>query len=161
MNERPPSLSRHRFLEAAAAGVALSALNRRALAAQSPNNQIVLGMIGVGGMGTGRLLQFLKQPDVRIAAICDVDRGHLDRAVAPSASPRRGVSKLDARLHLYRCKISLCRPVRPEVNRIDLIRTSGGIRAVAQFEKKSGLFHLCACALRAPGSIARRSCRSP
>src|SRR6266508_6678362 len=55
-----------------------------------------------------------------------------------------GVSKLDARLHLYRCKISLCRPVRPEVNRIDLIRTSGGIRAVAQFEKKA------ACSTYAP-----------
>src|SRR6266536_5404372 len=53
---------------------------------------------------------------------------------APSASPRRGVSKLDARLHLYRCRIPLCRPVRPEVNIIDLIRTNGGIRGATQFE---------------------------
>src|SRR5207247_2534692 len=82
MNEWPPALSRRKFLETAAAGVALTALNRRDLTAQSPNNQIVLGMIGVGGMGTGRLREFWKQPDVRIAAICDVDRKHLDRAVA-------------------------------------------------------------------------------
>src|SRR5213594_3093356 len=31
----------------------------------------------------------------------------------PSASPRRGVSKLDAPLHRYRCRIPLCCPVRP------------------------------------------------
>ncbi len=36
-----------------------------------------------------------------------------------------------------RCKIPLCRPVRPEVNIIDLIRTNGGIRGAAQFEKTS------------------------
>jgi predicted dehydrogenase len=63
-------------------GIAVTALNRRILAAQSPNNQIVLGMIGVGGMGTSRLKEFMKQQDVRIAAVCDVDRRHLDRAAA-------------------------------------------------------------------------------
>jgi predicted dehydrogenase len=46
------------------------------------SDRIVLGMIGVGGMGTGRLREFLQQPDVRIGAICDVDKRHLDRAVA-------------------------------------------------------------------------------
>jgi predicted dehydrogenase len=45
-------------------------------------------MIGVGGMGTGRLREFLKQPDVRIAAICDVDRRHLDRAIAEVGKSR-------------------------------------------------------------------------
>jgi predicted dehydrogenase len=30
----------------------------------------------------GRLRQFMKQPDVSVAAVCDVDRGHLDRAAA-------------------------------------------------------------------------------
>src|SRR5688572_2442425 len=78
MNEKPLAVSRRTFLGTAA----LTALNWRTLAAQSPNNQIVLGMIGVGGMGTGRLREFLKHPDVRIAAICDVDRRHLDRAIA-------------------------------------------------------------------------------
>ncbi len=60
----------------------MSALNWRVLARQRPNDQIVLGMIGVGGQGTSRLRQFLSQPDVRIGAICDVDRAHTDRAVA-------------------------------------------------------------------------------
>ena len=73
-------------------GIAVTALNRRVLAAQSPNNQIVLGMIGVGGMGTARLKEFLKQQDVRIAAVCDVDRRHLDRAAA-AVENRAGQSR--------------------------------------------------------------------
>src|SRR6266508_1845965 len=67
-----------------------------------------------------------------------------DVAEVKSGPALQKAGNSDARLHLYRCKISLCRPVRPEVNRIDLIRTSGGIRAVAQFEKKA------ACSTYAP-----------
>lgn len=78
----PTSVSRRVFLGSVAGGLTLSALNRRVLASQKPNDQVVLGMIGVGGMGTGRLRQFLKHPDARIGAICDVDRAHVDRAVA-------------------------------------------------------------------------------
>jgi predicted dehydrogenase len=76
-------VTRRSFLEttAAAAGVALTFTNR-AFARTQPSDQIVLGMIGVGGMGTGRLRQFLEHPDVRIGAICDVDRSHAERAVA-------------------------------------------------------------------------------
>jgi predicted dehydrogenase len=76
------NVSRRSFLGSVAGGFALTALNRRILASQQPNNQIVLGLIGVGGMGTNRLRNFLEHPDVRIAAICDVDRAHVDRAVA-------------------------------------------------------------------------------
>jgi predicted dehydrogenase len=47
---------------------------------KAPGDQIVLGMIGVGSQGTGRLREFLRFDDVRIAAICDVDRSHLERA---------------------------------------------------------------------------------
>jgi predicted dehydrogenase len=75
-------MTRRTFLEAAAAGVALTVLPRATRAQQSASDRIVLGMIGVGGMGTGRLRQFLQHPDVRIGAICDVDRRHLDRAIA-------------------------------------------------------------------------------
>jgi predicted dehydrogenase len=81
-------VSRRTFLGATAAGLGLTALNRRTLASQAPNEQISLAMIGVGGMGTGRLRQFLQHPDVRIAAICDVDRAHLDRAIALVESAR-------------------------------------------------------------------------
>jgi predicted dehydrogenase len=60
----------------------MTALNWRVLASQRPNDQIVLGVIGVGGQGMGRLREFSKHPDVRIGAVCDVDRAHMDRAVA-------------------------------------------------------------------------------
>ena len=79
---RSMRITRRTFLETAAAGVALSAIGRNAFARQQPSDQIVLGMIGVGGMGTGRLRQFLTHPDVRVGAICDVDTSHIDRAVA-------------------------------------------------------------------------------
>jgi predicted dehydrogenase len=74
-------ISRRTFLGTAAAGLALTSISRAA-ARQNPGDQIVLGMIGVGNQGTSRLRQFVQQPDVRVAAICDVDQTHLDRAVA-------------------------------------------------------------------------------
>jgi predicted dehydrogenase len=73
-------VTRRTFL-GAAAGLGLAAFNPPLFARQLSSDQISLGMIGVGNMGTGRLRQFLEHPDVRIAAICDVDRRHLDRAV--------------------------------------------------------------------------------
>jgi predicted dehydrogenase len=77
------SISRRAFLQTAAAGVTAAALSARGRAPQAPpSDTIVVGMIGVGSMGTGRLAQFIKHPDVRIGAICDVDRRHVDRAVA-------------------------------------------------------------------------------
>lgn len=89
MNHPFTAVSRRAFLQTAAAGVALTALNRRAAGltrpapcTSQPNDQIVVGMIGVGGMGLSRLRGFLEHPDVRIGAICDVDRRHLDRTVA-------------------------------------------------------------------------------
>jgi predicted dehydrogenase len=101
MTHSTDGISRRRFLQATAAGVALStglpgrvraigsaslpggAPARQAQSAPAqPSDQIVLGLIGVGGMGTGRLRGFLEHADVRVGAICDVDRRHLNRAVA-------------------------------------------------------------------------------
>jgi predicted dehydrogenase len=87
MSDMPESPMRHNGL------VTTSQLTRRSFCAglgaavalgqnrTGPNNQIVLGLIGVGSQGTGRLREFLRFDDVRIGAICDVDRRHLDRAV--------------------------------------------------------------------------------
>ncbi len=72
-------ITRCAFLDATAASLALAAVGRRAFA--QPSDRIVLGMIGVGGRGTGRPNQFLAFPDVRIGAICDVDRRRADRAI--------------------------------------------------------------------------------
>jgi predicted dehydrogenase len=68
--------------------VTTGALGAAALAARgqapapptSPNEAITLGFIGVGGMGSGLLDIFKGMPDVRVAALCDLDDGHLARA---------------------------------------------------------------------------------
>lgn len=70
----PAILSRRAFLASTAGSLAFGQ--------KGPNDQLVVGMIGTGNQGTGRLREFLRQPDVRIGAICDVDRSHLDRAIA-------------------------------------------------------------------------------
>lgn len=75
-------VSRRAFLNTAAAGIALAAFGTRASASPAPSDQVVFGLIGVGGMGTSRLRELLRHPDVRIAAICDVDRRHLEKALA-------------------------------------------------------------------------------
>ena len=49
-------------------------------ASKSPNEAIVLGFIGVGGMGSGLLNIFKEFPDVRVAAVCDVYEPHALRA---------------------------------------------------------------------------------
>ena len=77
------TITRRTFLETTAAGLTLATLGTRVRAQQAPpSDRIRLGMIGVGNMGSDRLRQFLQHPDVQIAGICDVDRTHVDRAVA-------------------------------------------------------------------------------
>jgi len=79
---QPTTVTRRTFLKAAAAGITVTAATRRTSARQAPSDRIVLGVIGVGNMGTARLRQFLGYPDVRVAAICDVDKSHAERAVS-------------------------------------------------------------------------------
>ena len=81
MSHDSNGVSRRVFLGAAAG---LATVIHRPLFAQpaAPSDQIQLALIGVGGMGTGRLKEFMTHPDVRIAAICDVDGRHRDAAIA-------------------------------------------------------------------------------
>jgi len=44
-----------------------------ALGAKAPNDRITLGFIGTGTQGRGLLNNFLRQPDTRVLAVCDVD----------------------------------------------------------------------------------------
>jgi len=48
--------------------------------AVAPSERIVMGAIGVGSMGTGDMKGFLRRDEVRLAAVCDVDKRHRDRA---------------------------------------------------------------------------------
>jgi predicted dehydrogenase len=46
------------------------------------NDRIGVGFIGVGGMGTANLRDFLSNPDVNVVAICDVYRTNADKGIA-------------------------------------------------------------------------------
>ncbi len=46
-----------------------------------PSDRLVVGMIGTGGMGVSHLAWLLDQPDLEVAAVCDVDEGHVNQAL--------------------------------------------------------------------------------
>jgi predicted dehydrogenase len=76
-------MSRRSFLRAGAAGGALLGLPagvyRAALLAQEkPSERVRVGMIGVGGQGSGNMRAVLKN----VVAVCDVDTDHLAKAAA-------------------------------------------------------------------------------
>jgi predicted dehydrogenase len=75
----------HRNLTAALAASAFpSIIPASALGAEgatAPSNRINVGAIGVGPQGRGDLGGFLAQPDVRVAALCDVGKLNLGQAV--------------------------------------------------------------------------------
>ena len=74
MNSSRPLFPRRRFLAASAAALGLAPLAYlRAQNATSPNDQISIGIVGTGGMGTGNMKSFLGMKDVRVIAVCDVD----------------------------------------------------------------------------------------
>ena len=77
--------SRRRFLSCAAATAALpyfvpsSALGADGTTA--PSARITMGAIGIGGMGTHDLKNFLQQDDVQVLAVCDVDTERRNKAL--------------------------------------------------------------------------------
>jgi predicted dehydrogenase len=82
------TLTRRGFLRrsvASAAGALAAPHVLTSMALGGPNaapasERVNMGFIGLGGHGIGRNLRmFLPQKDARIAALCDVDAGHLDR----------------------------------------------------------------------------------
>jgi len=84
-----PRVTRRRFLRSAVlAGLAGPLFISRARGGISPNGKLNHACVGVGGMmGWGDFNSFLSHPRLQIAALCDVDANHLDRAAkaAPGA----------------------------------------------------------------------------
>lgn len=74
-------VNRRIFIGGLGVAAGIKAAGRSAVATPGPSEQINLAMIGVGGHGFGRLKEFLKHKDVRIATICDLDQRHVDRAI--------------------------------------------------------------------------------
>ncbi|MDX9754911.1 MAG: Gfo/Idh/MocA family oxidoreductase, partial [bacterium] len=75
-------LNRRTFVKTSTCALALTAAQYRVLAQGSANDKISMGFIGIGGMGTGRLTQFMQHEDVHVAGICDIDQSHLDQGLA-------------------------------------------------------------------------------
>jgi len=82
------NINRRRFLKTAAAAatgaiafpyiVSASALGNDGEVA--PSERITMGCIGVGSQGTSNLRGFLEKNELQIVAVCDVDKGRLERA---------------------------------------------------------------------------------
>ncbi len=108
------TVSRRGFLGAAGVGLGSSFSILRA--APGPNDRVVVGIIGVGGMGTSRLLGFMKEKDVEIAAVCDVDESHREKAAEEVLKIRgqRPDTCLDFRRLLDRKDIDAVAVVTPD-----------------------------------------------
>lgn len=82
---RGAALSRRDFLKRSAAVGAAAAwpaiLPARLFGQNAPSNRIGVGIVGVGGMGQMHVDTLLGFPEVRIVAVCDVDRVHRETAV--------------------------------------------------------------------------------
>ncbi|SHG58362.1 Predicted dehydrogenase [Fodinibius roseus] len=61
------------------------------------NGRVRIGMIGVGGRGTGHLRGLLTRSDIEIPAICDMDEEHADRAEKLVAGSGRQAPELYTR----------------------------------------------------------------
>jgi predicted dehydrogenase len=73
-------ITRRRFIETGVLAAAAAGLRSQASAA--PSDNVRVGFIGVGNRGDQLLDGFAKQPDVEIAALCDVYEPYLQRDAA-------------------------------------------------------------------------------
>lgn len=74
-------ISRRGFIGTAAGAAALTLVPRHVLGGPgvvAPSDKIHTACIGVGAQGTRVMMDFLKQPDVQIVAVCDVNRESSD-----------------------------------------------------------------------------------
>lgn len=82
--KQPGSVTRRGFLETMLAGSAAPwFVPARVLGAEGrtpPSNRITLGVIGVGSQGQFDMRSFLTLDDVRVTAICDVNKRNIDGA---------------------------------------------------------------------------------
>lgn len=81
----PNQPRRREMLQAAAGAFAAPAF----LSAQNTNDEIRVGIIGVGGRGSAVLSRVVKSPRVRVVAVCDIDADARDRgaSIAQATSP--------------------------------------------------------------------------
>lgn len=70
----PPTLiPRRRFLASGIAALGVAPMAWIRAQQGSPNDEIHMGIIGCGSMGSGNMSNFLNIPGVRVVAVCDLD----------------------------------------------------------------------------------------
>lgn len=154
-SKKPLPISRRDFILSSVAATLLPVILTEQVQAFDINGKLRHACIGVGGMGSHDLQNFLSHPDVEITAICDVDKNNLKKAseLVPNATVyedwremlQAGKNKFDsvnvsipdhnhfaasytalkAGKHVY-CQKPMCHDVAE-------------VRALAQFAQKTGL----------------------
>jgi len=72
--------SRREFLKSAAVGLSFPTIVPASVfGAQAPSNRLAMACIGLGVQGTGNMRAFLGNPEVRVAAVCDVHQTQLQK----------------------------------------------------------------------------------
>ncbi|MCA9092785.1 MAG: Gfo/Idh/MocA family oxidoreductase [Planctomycetaceae bacterium] len=86
-------IRRREFLGTAAL---TSAAVMRGAAAASPNDKVVVAVIGLGGQGKGHVGSYSGLPNVEVAYVCDLDEARLAEGnkIAPNAKPVSDLRKI-------------------------------------------------------------------
>jgi predicted dehydrogenase len=87
------TMNRRRFLQQAASASALVSFPS-VVRSKSPNSNLQIASIGVGGMGGNTMMSVAKHPKARIVALCDVDAKMIELARGGKAA--RGRANLEA-----------------------------------------------------------------
>src|SRR6478752_5923375 len=81
--KRIPRSSRRQFLATGAAALGFPTIVPSSIFGQNaPSNRITLGVVGWGMQGPGNTNAFLAEADCQVVAACDLDKNHLDAALA-------------------------------------------------------------------------------
>lgn len=116
-----PTWTRRDFTKTVAMAGATAALTRAR--AQGANERIRVGFIGIGNRGTQLLTRFMKEPDVEVAALCDVYEPYVRRDRA-AVDPRIVESLNDTMIpkmgEEFPNKVERCRDFREVLERKDI-----------------------------------------
>jgi len=83
-------ITRRRFLSGSAAVGAAAILSSTNLRALGANDDVRVAIVGVGGRGSDHIKAYSKVAGCRIAAVCDADESHLNRAIQNAEKGQNG-----------------------------------------------------------------------
>lgn len=97
VSEQESGISRRTFVKGAATAAAFSIVPRHVLGGTgfvAPSDRVTLACIGVGAQGTRVMMDFMKEQDVQVVAVCDVNRQSSDYSEWGTNELRNKVRKL-------------------------------------------------------------------